>query len=136
MKRGTLLILIALLIAASGFAFYLNSKRALAYKNKRHIIFLTNGQAYIGSLSHLTPEFVTLRDTYLVKNADELKKTNTKPKLVLTRVARESLGTDGVITINKDLVMSYEVLRDDSQINARIKESETATPTPAPQASP
>jgi hypothetical protein len=131
-----LVILVLLLFCIAGYV--LTRKYGDVNNNDRYAVFLTNGQIYFGNLTD-RGDFLTLENAFYPQSNDFLRSDTTKKKITLQRVGTEVHGPNTSLYINRDQVMYYEKLREDSKVNEAIKkyidERNSGSPTPTPETS-
>lgn len=140
MRRQLRLILLVLFVLTifclAGYT--LTRKYAHADKGIRYAVFLTNGQIYFGNLTE-EGQFLTLENAFYPQSNDFLRSDAAKKKITLQRVGSEVYGPKSTIRINRDQIMYYKELREDSKVNKAIKEyideKNASSPTPSPDAS-
>lgn len=117
----TLLVVSLLAIGLVGSLGY----NAFAKKDVRQAVFLTNGQVYFGYLSRSNSPIIQLTDTYYLKSAKELQGSD-KSKIVIVRLGGELHGPEGTMQINRDQVLFFEDMRDDSKVNQAIEKAKSS----------
>ncbi|TSC92842.1 MAG: hypothetical protein CEN89_424 [Candidatus Berkelbacteria bacterium Licking1014_7] len=84
-------------------------------------VFLSNGQVYFGVLKNATTQYLELVDIYYLQTANQNvqpkdKEENKETKLELVKLGKELHGPKDKMMINRDQVLFYEELKDDSQV--------------------
>jgi len=96
----------------------------------RQAIFLGDGQTYFGYASSLRNQTVTLVDVYFLRPQASATNTPTSTAVDTTKIDLLKLGLGGAddlvgsqdkMVINRDAIKYIEDMRDDSQINQKIK---------------
>mgnify|MGYP001578633364 CR=1 FL=1 len=95
----------------------------------RQAIFLGDGQIYFGYASSLRNKVVTLVDVYYLLPASSTDKTpipTTAQKIDLIKLGlggdNDLVGAKDKMWINRDAIKFVEEMKDDSQVNQKIKE--------------
>lgn len=140
MKNIGKVIGVAIVLLAIGFgAKYLWSQMksgstASLNSSSYYALFLSNDQVYFGHLSDVTDQYVSLKDIYYLQLAQPLQSTdardttalldNSKQQLTLIKLGKELHGPKDAMSINRDSVLFYEELKDDSQVVQTIKKGQ------------
>ena len=89
-------------------------------------IFLTNNQVYFGKLSNANSQYPVLREVYYLQITQALqpKEQNAPPvtNINLVKLGGEIHGPVDVMNLNRDQILFYEDLKDDSQVVTAIKQ--------------
>lgn len=95
----------------------------------RQAIFLGDGQIYFGYASSMKNQIVTLVNVYYLLPATTTDKTpipTTAQKIDLIKLGvggeNDLVGAKDKMEINRDAIKFIEVMRDDSQVNQKIKD--------------
>lgn len=123
-RRVWLLTLLIFIILAAAFVFIFKSKIAAFSQNKekqRQAIFLTNGQVYFGVIQKENEHYLVICDIYYLQTQDQLSLSNADKKVSIIKLGDEVHGPADQMYINRDQVLFYESMRDDSKINEAIK---------------
>lgn len=101
--------------------------------NSYYAVFLSNSQVYFGHLSNVTDQYISLKNIYYLQLAQPLQSTdtkdtatltdNSKQQLALTKLGKEVHGPKDAMQINRDQVLFYEELNDDSQVVKTINKT-------------
>lgn len=96
-----------------------------------YAVFLSNSQVYFGHLSDVNDQYISLKDIYYLEVAQPLQSTdakdttaltdNSKQQLTLIKLGKELHGPKDEMKINRDSVLFYEELKDDSKVVQTIK---------------
>jgi len=133
-------VIVAGLIAWFGYASWKSSQPSSA-NGPRQAIFLADGQVYFGHASSLKNQIITLIDVYYLQ-AQQNPQALTDPKATpttaqqvnLIKLGEELHGPTDKMLINRDRITFMEDMKDDSQINQKIKDylqnKAKGTPTP------
>lgn len=129
-------IAIATLIIIGGSVWwYCRTERG--YDPERYsAVFLTNDQVYFGHIQSLREDTLILSDVYYLKaKADVIdpkaENTEATAKLSLIKLGDELHGPENQITINREHVLFYETMKDDSVIRKAIADDEAKNQQPA-----
>ncbi len=137
-RRNGFILLIAALIIVVGVISFVVTRNGSANSGKRSVIVMNNGQTYFGHLSDTDKDFFTLKDVFYPQDPASVRNTNpdVKKKVSLFRYGDEVYGPVSMMRINRDDVVYYSVMRDNSKINEAIDRfiSEQAAATPTPEA--
>jgi len=98
-----------------------------------YAVFLSNDQVYFGHLSDVNNQYVSLKDIYYLQLAQPLQSTdakdtttlldNSKQQLTLIKLGKELHAPKDEMKINRDSVLFYEELKDDSKVVQTIKKA-------------
>jgi hypothetical protein len=84
-------------------------------------VFLTNNQVYFGKLSKVDSQYPVLRDVYYLQVNQALQpKGDTTTNINLVKLGGELHGPKDEMVINREHILFFEDLKDDSQIVAAI----------------
>lgn len=123
-KIFLVLIIIILLGGVGGFFAY----RHLQKPTSRSAVFMTNGQVYFGYIKSTDSENVKLQDVYYLKTNDLQSTTsNANKKIMLVKMGNELHGPLNSMSINRDQVLYWQTLSDNSKINDAIKRFNSQT---------
>lgn len=100
-------------------------------------VFLTNGQVYFGKVSSAQSEFVTLKDIYYLQVVQpplqgqgtpeaQAQAAGQQPQISLVKLGNELHGPTDEMKINRDQILFYEDLKEDSQVVKAIKDYKAA----------
>jgi hypothetical protein len=133
MRTGRLLIILfVLILIVVGMGGYVYSRHSIIVnKNKRQVVYMSNGQVYFGNLDTSSGQYIELRDAYYPAT----EQTTTSGKSVTLKPISEDYSAENIIYLNRDQILFYENLADSSKINdaiQRFKSSVTTSPTPTP----
>lgn len=95
--------------------------------NTLQIVYMTNGQAYFGSLQNTTGDYLVLRDPYTtqsIESGEDGEAGQTKPTAALIRVSDQVYGPEDSIAIKTTQVTFWQNLRADSKVTAAIRAKE------------
>lgn len=96
----------------------------------RQAIFLGDGQIYFGYASSLRNQVVTLSDVYVLlpspETTDKTAPAQSAKKVDLVKLGiggdNDIIWSEDKMEINRDAIKYVEVMKEDSQINLKIKE--------------
>ena len=94
----------------------------------RQAIFLADGQIYFGYASSLRHQVVTLVDVYYLQAQQPIQPSDaktpapTEQQVNLIKLGSELHGPESKMLINRDRINFIEDMKDDSEINKKIKE--------------
>lgn len=124
-----IVVVVVLAVLAAGVGAYKMMAADSAVKSSQYqAVFLTNGQVYFGKLSDVSGKYVVLKDIYYlqvqqsVQPADD--KTNEQPQVSLAKLGSELHGPEDNMQINRDQVLFWENLKDDSKVVDAIKKNQ------------
>lgn len=131
-KKHVALLIAAAIIIVGGLAlWWVKSHRAdFAVKgDKYQAIFMTNGQVYFCKLSNLSDTYVTCKDIYYLQVQQAVQPADNKdkdkqPQVSLAKLGSELHGPDDEMHINRDQVLFWENLKDDSKVVKAIKDNQ------------
>jgi hypothetical protein len=133
-------ILFALLILVIALVWLFGQKLYVGMKTKGYqAVFLTNGQVYFGKVS-ANGNWVKLTDIYYLQANDNLQQAatadqsknanpsgtttaNPQNQIQLVKLGSELHGPEDVMYIEKDKVLFWENMKDDSQVVQAINKS-------------
>lgn len=139
---GQFLMFLILIVAIAAGAFYgTNMIKEKSGGKIRQAIFLTNGQVYFGEISKTNSKWIELKDIYYLQVQQPLQQKDPKeqqqPQISLVKLGNELHGPVDKMKINRDHILFYEDMKDESKVNDAIRDfiksgGATAAPTPAP----
>lgn len=136
--RSPFILVIAVAIVVVGVTSFIISKNRSSNSGARDVVVMNNGQTYFGYLSDTDKPFVTLRDVYYPQDPASVKNTNQdiKKRVSLFRFGDEVFGPESVMHLNREDIVYFSTMRDNSKINEAIDrfldESTTPIDTTAP----
>ncbi|MFA6423667.1 MAG: hypothetical protein WCW17_04465 [Patescibacteria group bacterium] len=120
-----LLVIIVLLFLGSS-SYYLKKKNIL-FPNKtlqRQAVFLTNGQVYFGYIQSKNENYLVLKNIYYLQSQDVILNSDantSQKKISIVKLGSELHGPEDVMYINKENILFYEDMRNNSKINDAIE---------------
>jgi hypothetical protein len=120
------LIVIAMLVGASVLRGG-NFSSSVPNKDEYQAVFLANGQAYFGHLSGIGSSYVSLNDVYTVDQAQASPAPGATPGPQLQLIRRSDnnlLKPESPMQISSDQIISWENLKDDSEVVKAIKQKQ------------
>lgn len=136
-KRKLFAFIIAIALISTGiFLSYLtlrnSSTTAHIESGKYQAVFFTNGQVYFGKLSPLAGGYLKLEDIYYLQTKANDTSTNpqetapdTANDVELIKLGNEIHGPEDEMILNKDQVLFFENLKNDSRVSQSIKTYQT-----------
>lgn len=123
-----LLVLLALIWGVLSW-FRIVGPLAGVKSDKYQAVFLTNDQVYFGKISGMNHQTITLGDVYYLKqkdSADEATKDQDSKQVQLAKLGagNEVHNPDNEMRINRDQVLFWENIKDDSQVVKTIKQAQ------------
>lgn len=129
-----ILVVVALIIAAVIVMWFARPAGgdAAIQRDKYQAVFLTNGQVYFGKLGNTGGEYMQLSDVYYLQvdqnvqgtgegeQAEEA--TDEKSNVSLAKLGGELHGPEDAMQINRDQVLFWENLTDNSKVVSAIKQ--------------
>lgn len=123
MVRVGVLVIVLAVIAFGGVVWYRDYKKYAIPKNERQAVFLTNGQVYFGNLTHVDSNFVVLTDVYYLQQNEQLQTGQDASKTVnVIKLGQELQGPEDILSINREQVLFYEDMRNDSKVSQAIQD--------------
>lgn len=128
MQKNIGVAIVVLVILGGSVWWYCRTHRG--YDPERYsAVFLTNDQVYFGHIQSLRGNTLILSDVYYLKaKADVIdpkaENTEATAKLSLIKLGDELHGPENQITINREHVLFYETMKDDSVIRKAIADDE------------
>lgn len=123
-----IVVAVIILLALGVGAWKMLTADSTVKKSQYQAIFLTNGQVYFCKLSNITDKYVICKDIYYlqvqqsVQPADQSKE---QPQVSLAKLGSELHGPEDSMQINRDQVLFWENLKNDSKVVDAIKKNQT-----------
>ena len=125
LKIAAIIVLLGMLLSG-GWFFYQSRTSANIDGGRYQAVFLTNGQVYFGKLQTLNGGYLKLNDIYYLEtnstdtSASLQNATSTAANVQLIKLGSEIHGPDDEMIINKDQVLFFENLKNDSTVAKSI----------------
>ena len=128
-KWGALVGALVVIVGAGvyfGMGAESHSGKVLGADSNYQAVFLTNGQVYFGKLESSNSSLV-LRDIYYLKvtqalqPAGDQENSAAQPNIQLVKLGSELHGPEDAMYLEKDKVLFWENMRDDSKVVEAIK---------------
>lgn len=121
-------LVLALVIIVGGLVFTQKAQfnGNLVKKDQYQAIFLTNNQVYFGKIKAISDESVTMSDVYYLQvqqsvQPDAKDKTAADQQLSLAKLGGELHGPEDTMFLNRDQVLFWENLKNDSKVVQAIQ---------------
>lgn len=119
--------LIAVVIVVVGLGCLFGQKLWFVFATKGYqSVFLTNGQVYFGKLS-VSGRFYKLTDIYYLQAPQDLQDqkgiANPQQNIKLVKLGNELHGPQDQMYIERDKVLFWENMKDDSKVVTAIKQN-------------
>lgn len=94
-------------------------------------VFLTNGQVYFGKIADINGQYVTLSDIYYLQvtqpplqgsQQNNNQQSQQQPQVSLVKLGNELHGPVDEMKINRDQILFFEDMKDDSKVMQAIRE--------------
>lgn len=130
----TVVVAIALAVAAWQFVIRPASTAAAIDGGKYQAVFFTNGQVYFGKLNALNGDYMRLTDIYYLQAKSDTNEEGNPQKasgqdnsnVQLVKLGSEIHGPDDEMIVNKDQILFFENLKNDSNVSSTIKSYQQA----------
>jgi hypothetical protein len=129
-----ILIILLIVLSACGVIYFgLKATNAVmadsAVKSKQfQAVFLTNGQVYFGTLTHVNGSYIKLTDIFYLQVNNSGSQTSVQPstsassqQVSLAKLGSELHGPEDVMYVNRDQVLFWENLKDSGKVVQAIK---------------
>lgn len=123
LERGSFVLLVAvavIILALAGLAFFSGNNEAKAVNKDRYqAVFLNNGQVYFGNVRGLNSRFIDLRNIYYLQTNEQnatAQQNAGSNNVSLVKLGCELHAPFDQMVINRDQVIFWENLKDDSQV--------------------
>lgn len=126
-------VVIVVAIIGFGIKFSWSKFKPVDKTNAYYAVFLTNDQVYFGHLSNVNDSYLNLTNIYYLQLAKPLQATSTSAEanltdagnsqLTLIKLGKEIHGPKDAMQINRQNVLFYEELNDDSQVVKTINKT-------------
>lgn len=88
-----------------------------------YAVTLNNNSLYFGHLTKVTPDDLELSQVYYLQKVPA-SEDGAQPKLTVVKQSKDLIGPSDFMTLNRQNVISYQELRDDSAVVKEIKRQE------------
>ena len=123
MRGAAVAVIFIVLLAAVGYFGVLPWWQA---RGKWQAVFLANNQVYFGHLSSMAGRYLKLNDVYYLRAYQPQQSSQdnqqSPPDLKIVQLGGEPHGPESVMFINRDNILFWEHLKDDSGVLAAIKQ--------------
>lgn len=112
--------------AIIGSRYLMNLKNG-SVSNRYSAVFLTNGQVYFGKIFSNDKDLIVLKQVYYLQSQSGNPQggdSSIGSQFTLIKMGQEIHGPEDELFINKNQVMFYENLRDDSRIVQSITQTQ------------
>lgn len=125
LERGTLVLLFSVAIIISAIAaltfFSGNAEGKVVKQDKYQAVFLNNGQVYFGNIKDLNSKYINLNNIYYLQTSGDSSsqaaaQTSSNNNVSLVKLGCELHAPYDQMIINRDQVIFWENLKDDSQV--------------------
>ena len=120
---AALIFLLAVVIIIGGYFYFKQRKQTTSFPIY-YAVFLDNNQTFYGQLKDKEKPFVFLTDIYYIQTTKEENKSEAKANFSVVKFAagNEAYGPKDEMYINKDHILKFEPLKEDSEVVKLIKE--------------
>ncbi len=121
LSKAAWVVLAALIVVLVVAGYFLKS-RFITLNNEEinltyQAVFLTNGQVYFGKISKVNSDYIVLKNIYYLQANDSLQGTTSQTQpFTLVKLGKELHGPTDNMYINREQVLFYEDLREDSSV--------------------
>jgi hypothetical protein len=130
-KRGKswvwALVFFLLLLSGAGWYYYSiqspPAEEAVISTGEYQAVFLDNGQVYFGKLERPRGDFYLLTDVFYLQSGVAVDQTT---NLALTKLGSEAHGPEDRMQINKEHVLFFEDMKEDSKVVQAIQQYKTS----------
>ena len=125
----TVVVVVLLVVIGLGVGAYKMANANAGVKtNQYQAVFLTSDQVYFGKLRNINDRYVELTDIYYLQVQQSVQPADNNnqqdPKVSLAKLGSELHGPEDIMQINRDQVLFWENLKDDSKVVSAIKENQ------------
>lgn len=137
LERSSVVLLFAIaiiILAIAGLTFFSgNPEGKVIKKDKYQAVFLNNGQVYFGNIQALNTKYIDLDHIYYLQTNNQGEQaaatTNSSTNVSLVKLGCELHAPYDQMVINRDQVIFWENLKDDSQVVKAIDQYKKDNPT-------
>lgn len=121
---------VVLLITLSAAIVVKKSNNRLVKQDAYQAVFLNNGQVYFGKLHNINRDYVILTDIYYLQVNQQVQpeqgdNEQQQPQVTLTKLGNELHGPEDAMFIDRDKIVFWENLKNDSQVVQKIGEEKS-----------
>lgn len=123
-----IIVLVIIVLLAAGFSVWkMTTSDSSIKKDQYQALFLTNGQVYFGKLRNVSDKYVELTDIYYLQVQQSVQPAdkNKDPQVSLAKLGSELHGPEDKMSVNREQVLFWENLTNDSKVVKVINESKT-----------
>jgi len=100
-------------------------------------VFLTNGQVYFGKIANVGQDYVSLKDIYYLQvtqpplqgsQQQGQAQPQQQPQISLVKLGNELHGPQDEMHINREQILFYEDMKEDSKVTTAIREYQKNPP--------
>lgn len=120
------IVLVIVLVLGAAIALWKNMAGDGGVKKDQYqAIFLTNGQVYFGKLGNINDKYVELTDIFYLQVQQSVQPAdkNKDPQVSLAKLGSELHGPEDKMSINREQVLFWENLKNDSNVVKVITEA-------------
>lgn len=95
-------------------------------KDQYQAVFLTNDQVYFGKLARINSKYIEMTDIYYLQVQQDVqpaKDSEDQPQVSLAKLGDELHGPEDKMTINREQVLFWENLKNDSKVVQAINQN-------------
>lgn len=98
-------------------------------RNQYQAVFLTNGQVYFCKLASVNTQYIDCTDIYYLQVQQSVQPADNKdagknPQVSLAKLGSELHGPEDQMKINRDQILFWENLKDNSKVVEAIKQNQ------------
>lgn len=120
------IIVVVIALVAAGLGIWkMTAADASVKKDQYQALFLTNGQVYFGKLSKINDKYVELTDIYYLQVQQTVQPADKDkdPQVSLAKLGSELHGPEDKMSVNREQVLFWENLSNESKVVKVITES-------------
>lgn len=112
--------LVVILVIFAGVGFFVYKKINQKTATERAAVFLTNGQVYFGDIVLQDDSKLVLKDIYYLRNTSD--QNDPSKKVSIVKLGEELHGPTDQMYINRQHILFYEKMRENSKVNSAINQ--------------
>lgn len=95
-------------------------------RDRYQAVFLSNNQVYFCKLTNVNADYVDCTDIYYLQVQQSVQPADSKanPQVTLAKLGSELHGPEDRMRINRDQILFWENLKDDSKVVETIKKNQ------------